>query len=168
MPALPTMSDRVWLMKSEPDVFSFDDLKKKRRTWWDGVRNYMARNFMMKNMVVGDWVLFYHSNAEPSGVAGLARVCSAAQPDLTALDKKSDYFDAKSTRENPRWHCVEVEYLSDLPRLVSLAEIKSNKRLSAMVLLNNSRLSVQPVLPTEAREILAMSGLNEATFERHP
>lgn len=151
------MSDRVWLMKSEPDVFSFADLKAKGRTRWDGVRNYMAHNYMMRDMRVGDWVLFYHSNADPSGVAGLGIVTAPAQPDESAFDKKSEYFDAKSTHANPRWHCVEVGFHADLPRFVSLAEIKGNKRLANMVLLQNSRLSVQPVLPSEAQEILRMA-----------
>ncbi len=162
------MSDRVWLMKSEPDVFSFTDLQTCGRTWWDGVRNYMARNYMMKDMKVGDWVLFYHSNAEPSGVAGLAIVTSAARPDESSFDKKSEYYDAKSTRENPRWQCVEVGFLNSLPRLVSLAEIKGNKRLAKMILLQNSRLSVQPVLPAEAREILRMAGVTGVEIGAHP
>jgi predicted RNA-binding protein with PUA-like domain len=152
---------QYWLMKSEPDVFSFQDLKKKERTLWDGVRNYMARNYMMKNMRVGDVVLFYHSNAEPSGIAGLAQVSKSAQPDPTAFDKKSKYYDPKSKPESPRWQCVEVSYLQDLPREVSLTDIKQNKKLQDMVLLKNSRLSVQPVLESEYREICRMAGYHE-------
>jgi predicted RNA-binding protein with PUA-like domain len=150
-----------WLMKSEPDVFSFADLKARKRSWWDGVRNYMARNYMMK-MAIGDEVLFYHSSAEPSGVAGLAVVCSLAKPDVTAFDKKSPYYDEKSKSDNPRWSCVEVEYYADLPRLVSLQEIKTVKSLKKMILLNNSRLSVQPVTPEEFREICRLAETKSA------
>lgn len=151
-------SPQYWLMKSEPDVFGFSDLKAKGRTHWDGVRNYMARNYMMKNMQIGDVVLFYHSNANPSCVAGVAEVIGPAQPDKTAFDKKSDYFDEKSTPDKPRWFCVEVGYKSDLPRPVTLNEIKANKKLKKMILLNNSRLSVQPVSAEEFREICSMAG----------
>jgi len=148
-----TMEPRYWLMKSEPDVFSLNDLKSKKTTWWDGVRNYTARNFMMKEMRIGDLVLFYHSNAKPSAVVGLAEVTQLAQPDETQFDKKSDYYDAKSTREKPRWYCVEVGYKSGLPRPVSLEEIKSTAKLKGMALLKYSRLSVQPVLAAEFKTI---------------
>ena len=107
---------RYWLMKSEPSNYSISDLKKDRRSLWDGVRNYQARNFMMKDMKVGDKVLFYHSNAFPSGVYGLARVSAPAQADLTALDPKSQYFDSKATPENPRWFCVEVQFEKQLKK----------------------------------------------------
>ena len=148
---------RYWLMKSEPDVFSFEDLKSRRHTRWDGVRNYMARNYMVHDMKPGDLVLFYHSNADPSGVAGIARVSAPALPDETAFDPKSEYYDARSTRENPRWHCVEVEYEESVPRLVSLEEIKREPKLKNMVLLHNSRLSVQPMTEAEFQVILKMA-----------
>lgn len=151
------MANQYWLMKSEPDVFSFTDLKLKKSTLWDGVRNYLARNYMMKEMRVGDTVLFYHSNAKPSGVAGLATVTAAAQPDPSAWDKKSLYYDEKSPKEKPRWFCVQLSYKADLPRLVSLEEIKANPSLKKMILLNNSRLSVQPVTETEFRIICGMA-----------
>ncbi|CAM6001095.1 unnamed protein product [Sphagnum balticum] len=144
-------------MKSEPDVFSFDDLKRKGRTRWDGVRNYVARNYMMRDMKVGDEVLFYHSNADPSGVAGLATVSALAEPDISQFDKKSEYYDPKATKEKPRWYCVEVKYQSALPRLVSLHEIKADKKLKDMVLLHQSRLSVQPVTAEEFRYICKMA-----------
>lgn len=152
------LTERVWLMKSEPDEFSFADLRTQGRTRWTGVRNYLARNFMMKEMQVGDLVLFYHSNAEPSGVAGLGFVACPSGVDESAFDKKSDYFDEKSSPDKPRWFCVDVGYKADLPRFISLDEIKKNKRLAKMVLLQNSRLSVQPVTREEAAEILKMAG----------
>lgn len=154
---MSTQSCQYWLMKSEPDVFSFGDLKAKKRTLWDGVRNYMARNYMMKNMRVGDMVLFYHSNAKPSGVAGLAEITGPARPDASAWDRSSPYFDEKSRPENPRWHCVEVGFKSELPRFVSLEEIKKHPQLQEMVLLNNSRLSVQPVSEKEFKTIYNMA-----------
>ncbi|WII71426.1 EVE domain-containing protein [Bdellovibrio sp. 22V] len=137
---------KYWLMKSEPDVFSIDQLHKDKTTWWEGVRNYQARNFMMKDMQVGDEVLFYHSNAEPPGVAGLARVSKAAAADKTQFDKKSEYYDEKATKEKPIWFCVEVEFVKKFKNLVSLADLRENDKLADMVVLQKgSRLSVQPV-----------------------
>src|SRR5690348_14287413 len=114
------MSDRYWLMKTEPDVFSIDDLEKKKRAHWDGVRNFQARNFMRDQMKAGDLNLFYHSSTIPPGVAGLARVCREAYPDFTAWDKKSDFFDPRSTPEKPLWMMVDVEFVKKFPRLISL------------------------------------------------
>ena len=150
---------QYWLMKSEPDVFSIDDLKARRVAFWDGVRNYMARNYMVRDMKVGDLVLFYHSNANPSAAVGIARVASPAKPDPTQFDKKSDYFDPKATVENPRWLAVEVEYVDSFKHPVPLDLIKRDQSLKDMVLLNNSRLSVQPVKKSEFEHIckLAMS-----------
>ena len=99
-------SPRYWLMKSEPDVFSIDDLKASKTSLWDGVRNYQARNFMMNDMKVGDLVLFYHSNAKPPGVAGVAVISKEAVPDVTAQDEKSKYYDPKAAPEKPIWFCV--------------------------------------------------------------
>ncbi|MGE4133208.1 MAG: EVE domain-containing protein [Bdellovibrionales bacterium] len=148
---------RYWLMKSEPDVFSIDDLAKKGTSLWDGVRNYQARNFMMKEMKVGDTVLFYHSNAEPPGVAGLAKVASPAVPDPTQFDKKSEYFEPRATKEKPVWHCVKVEFVEKFPRLVSLAEIRTERQLAKMLLLRpGQRLSIQPV---EEREFKCLRSL---------
>ncbi len=149
MKNLFTKETQYWLMKSEPDVFSIDHLKAKKTQIWDGVRNYMARNFMMNGMKLNDLVLFYHSNAEPSGVAGIAKVTELAQPDPTQFDKKSDYYDEKSTKQNPRWHCVEVGYVSHFNNFISLKDIQSEPFLKNMVLLKNSRLSVQPVTKAE-------------------
>lgn len=137
---------KYWLMKSEPDVFSLEQLKKDKTTSWEGVRNYQARNFMMKDMQVGDLVLFYHSNAEPSGIAGIARVSKAATPDKLQFDKKSEYFDPKVTKEKPIWYCVDVEYVDTFKHFISLAELREAKGVSDMVVLQKgSRLSVQPV-----------------------
>lgn len=135
-----------WLMKSEPDVYSIEALKKDKTTWWEGVRNYQARNFMMKDMKVGDLVLFYHSNAEPSGVAGIARVSRAAEPDKSQFDKKSEYFDPKATKEKPNWFCVQVEYVKEFKQVVSLNDLREEKTLADMLVLKKGqRLSVQPV-----------------------
>jgi predicted RNA-binding protein with PUA-like domain len=148
-------------MKSEPDVFSFDDLwkAKGKRTPWDGVRNYRARNFMRDQMRVGDGVLYYHSNAEPPGVAGVAEVASEPYPDPTQFDPRSKYFDPKSTPEAPRWQLVDVKAVKKLPRFVSLQELKESPELATMgVVQRGNRLSVQPVTAAEWREVLRMGG----------
>jgi len=135
-----------WLMKSEPDVYSIKTLKKDKTTWWEGVRNYQARNFMMKDMKVGDYVLFYHSNAEPPGVAGIAKVSSAAAPDKSQFDKKSEYFDPKATKEKPNWFCVQVEFVNEFSDIVSLDDLREEVALQDMLVLKKGqRLSVQPV-----------------------
>ena len=150
---------KYWLMKSEPEVYSIDHLSKDTTTWWEGVRNYQARNFMMKDMAVGDEVLFYHSNAEPPGIAGLAKVSSKAQPDPTQFDKKSEYFDPKATLKNPRWLCVEVQFVKKFKNLVSLSEVKKTQALDKMLLIQKgSRLSIQPVTATEF-ELIKKMGL---------
>lgn len=136
----------IWLMKSEPDVYSIDHLKKDKKTLWEGVRNYQARNFMMNDMKLGDTVLFYHSNAEPPGIAGLAAVSSLAVPDPTQFDKKSEYYDAKATQEKPIWYCVEVSFQEKWDSLFSLEDIKNNKSLQDMLVVQKGqRLSIQPV-----------------------
>lgn len=152
------MAKKYWLMKSEPEVFSITDLEKDGKTLWEGVRNYQARNFMMNEMSVGDEVLFYHSNAEPPGIAGVALVSKAAVPDPTAFDKKSEYFEPKATKEKPIWFCVEVKFAKKFEALIALDEVKANKKLSKMTLVQKgSRLSVQPVTALEFKEILDMS-----------
>jgi predicted RNA-binding protein with PUA-like domain len=153
---------RYWLMKSEPDVYSITQLEQDGESLWEGVRNYVARNYMMKEMQPGDLVFFYHSNAKPSCIVGVAEVSGPAEPDPTQFQTKSDYYDPKSSKENPRWHCVKVRFKSRLLRPVSLEEIKKNKKLKDMVLLNNSRLSVQPVTKTEYETILQMAQKPEA------
>ena len=137
-----------WLMKTEPEVFSFEDLKNRPNQTepWDGVRNYQARNFMRDAMQVGDLVLFYHSNATPPGVVGLAEVASKPYADPTAFDPQSKYHDPKSDPANPRWILVDVKYHQDFKRLVSLQEMKSMPELAEMrVLQRGSRLSITPV-----------------------
>ncbi len=137
---------QYWLMKSEPEVFSIDDLRSKGSSLWDGVRNYQARNFMMKDMRLGDQVLFYHSNSEPPGVAGLAEVIGLAEPDPTQWNRKSEYFDLKANMEKPIWYCVRVGFKAKFSRLISLTEIRQHKELADMLLLRKGqRLSIQPV-----------------------
>ncbi len=148
---------KYWLVKSEPDVFGIDDLRRKGTEHWDGVRNYQARNLMRDEMKKGDRVLFYHSNAKPPGVAGLAEVVREAYPDHTSWDPKSKYFDEKSTPENPRWFMVDVGYVETFPRLVPLDELRHHPKLAGMALLNNSRLSVQPVTRTEFDHIVKLA-----------
>lgn len=149
---------RYWLMKSEPEVFSIDDLASKKTSLWDGVRNYQARNFMTQDMNPGDQILFYHSNAEPSGIAGLATVFAPATPDPTQFDKKSEYFDPKSTKANPRWHGVTVAFQEKFSRVVALEEIKSRPELKDMLVIRKGqRLSIQPVTKKEFDCIKAMA-----------
>jgi predicted RNA-binding protein with PUA-like domain len=150
---------RHWLMKSEPDVFSIDDLGKARNqiTGWDGVRNYQARNLLRDDIAVGDGVLFYHSSVDPPGVVGLARVVKAAYPDPTQFDPKSDYYDKDSKRDDPRWFSVDIAFDRKLARPVTLSELRAEPALADMVLLRRgSRLSVQPVTPAEWKKILAL------------
>ena len=147
-------------MKSEPEEFSIDDLvKAKNQTVpWFGVRNYLARNFMRDLMQVGDEVLFYHSSCPEPGIVGLAHVASAAYPDATQWDKKSKYFDAKATRETPRWMLVDVK-LTKKTRLLSLAEMREQVALADMVTLQRgNRLSITPVKPAELKAVLKLLG----------
>lgn len=143
-------------MKSEPDVYSIDDLDADGRTHWDGVRNYQARNNMMK-MTVGDEVLYYHSRQTPPAVVGRAQVVKESYPDFTQFDKTSNYYDAKSSEGDPKWHMVDIEFVQKFETEISLTEIKDQQSLVNMVLVNNSRLSVQPVLKEEFDWILKMS-----------
>jgi len=138
-----------WLFKSEPDAYSLDDLKndKGRRTHWDGVRNYQARNFM-RNMAKGDLGFFYHSNCEEPGIVGIIEVCREAYPDHTAFDPRDKHFDAKSNPEEPRWFMVDVRYKRRLKRPISLRELKeyADSRLTDFALVRRgNRLSVLPV-----------------------
>ncbi|MFL5305328.1 MAG: EVE domain-containing protein [Polyangia bacterium] len=150
---------RHWLMKSEPDVFSIDDLAKakKQTTGWDGVRNYQARNLLRDEIAVGDGVLYYHSSVDPPAVVGLARVVKAGYPDPTQFDPKSDYYDAGSTPDAPRWFSVDIAFDRKLPRPVTLPELRADPALGGMVLLQRgSRLSVQPVTAAEWKRIVAL------------
>ena len=151
------MAKRYWLMKSEPYVYSIDDLERDGTTFWDGVRNYSARNLMRDEMKIGDRVLFYHSNANPPGVAGVAEVVRESYPDHTQFEEENKYFDPKATEENPRWFMVDIKFVEKLERVVTLPEIRDTPALSDMVLVNRSRLSVQPVRKAEYEKILKMA-----------
>ena len=154
-----TARRRYWLMKSEPDTFSIDDLERVRTEPWNGVRNYQARNYMRDGMKVGDGVLFYHSNTAVPGIAGLATIASEAYPDPTQFDPKSDYHDPKSTREDPRWLLVDVAFDRQLKRVITLDEIKA--RADALgedfaLIRRGNRLSVLPVTAAQWKLLLAM------------
>ncbi len=153
---------RFWLMKSEPSTFSIDDLRRspKRTTSWDGVRNYQARNFM-RTMTVGDHILFYHSNANPPAVVGIAKVVKTAYPDPTQFDKKNKHYDPASKPSQPRWDMVDITYVRRLQRPLTLDELHKEAKLSGMVLLQKgSRLSVQPVSPPEWQYIMNLEKLD--------
>ncbi len=146
-----------WLMKSEPDAFSIDDLARVKTEPWSGVRNYQARNFMRDGMKVGDGVLFYHSSCAEPGVVGVARVATDAYPDPTQFQRKSPYFDPASSPENPRWMLVDVEFQRKLARTVSLEEMKVQPCLEEFVLLRRgNRLSILPVTKSQWDFILAL------------
>lgn len=137
-----------WLLKSEPDEFSIDDLKAcgKQGESWDGVRNYQARNFMRDDMKLGDRALFYHSNCDQPGVVGIMEVCREAHPDHTAWDKSDKHYDPKTDPENPRWFMVAFKFVSKFQRTVTLAEMKADKKLSGMrIAQRGNRLSITPV-----------------------
>jgi predicted RNA-binding protein with PUA-like domain len=147
-----------WLMKSEPDEFSFQELERKRKEPWTGVRNYQARNFL-RAAKVGDLVLFYHSNCAAPGIVGVARITREAFDDPTQFDPRSDYHDAKSTRKSPRWSCVEVSFHQGFRRLVSLPDLRECAALKNLLILRpGNRLSVTPVAPAEYRAIVALGG----------
>lgn len=151
------MAKQYWLMKSEPDVYSIDDLERDGSTCWEGVRNYKARN-NMQAMSVGDEVLYYHSNASPPGVVGLARVCREAYPDHYAFDPDHTYFDAKSDEDDPRWYMVDIEFVAKFPEMVPLADVKAESALADMELVRYSRLSVQSVKKKEFERVKRMGG----------
>ncbi len=151
------MSRRYWLMKSEPEEFSIDALARVKSEPWSGVRNYQARNFMRDGMQVGDGILFYHSNCAEPGVVGLAEVGSAAYPDPTQFDPRSDYHDAASTREEPRWLLVDVHFRRKLKRTITLAELKASEALADFALVQRgNRLSVMPVTRAQWDFILGL------------
>ena len=152
-------------MKTEPETFSISDLERVRIEPWTGVRNYVARNHM-RAMSVGDDVLFYHSSCDPPGVAGLARVSRTGVVDETQFDPESPYFDPRSKRDKPLWDCVEVEYVATLPHLVSLARLRREKSLRAMVLFTWSRLSVQPVTRRQFDKIVELAQTPEPVVKK--
>jgi predicted RNA-binding protein with PUA-like domain len=135
-----------WLIKSEPETFSIDDLEKVKREPWSGVRNYQARNYMWKEMRIGDLALFYHSNAKPPGIVGVAKVVSEPYPDPTQWDPGSEYFDPKSTEDNPRWWLVDFALEKKFAEMIPLEKLRGIKALADMVILQKgTRLSITPV-----------------------
>lgn len=153
-----TTRKKYWLMKSEPNDFSIDDLKRVKTEPWTGVRNYQARNFM-RQMKPGDGVLFYHSNCEVPGIYGIGEVASTPYPDKTQFDKKSKYFDEKATQEQPRWDLVDVGYVRHLKRAIPLTEIREHRdELGEEFALTRtgSRLSVLPVTAAQWKLLLSL------------
>ncbi|WP_456415326.1 EVE domain-containing protein [Oceanithermus profundus] len=148
---------RYWLMKSEPEAYSIDDLERDGREIWDGVRNYQARNYL-REMKEGDLAFFYHSNAKPPGVVGLMRIVKSGVVDPTQFDPESCYYDPKSTPENPRWQTVEVEFVEKFPRMVPLAELRERFTAEELPLLKRGfRLSVMPVDAAVAEKLLELA-----------
>lgn len=146
-----------WLMKSEPDVYSIDDLEKDGREMWDSIRNYQARNMMRDEMEIGDEIFFYHSNCKEPGIVGIMKVASEPYPDPVQFDETSRYFDEKSTREEPRWILVDVAFVRKLRRTISLQEIKAEKSLEDMILTRRgNRLSIMPVEKKHWDKILSL------------
>ncbi|MBA3539520.1 MAG: EVE domain-containing protein [Deltaproteobacteria bacterium] len=159
------MAKRYWLMKSEPDAFGIADLERKQTEPWTGVRNFMARNYM-RQMSVGDEVLFYHSNAEPPGVAGLARVIRTGVVDDTQFDPESPYYDPKATRAQPRWDCVDVAYVRTFANYVPLERLRGEPPLADMLVIKRGmRLSVQPV---DREHFDYIVGLSETAWSAPP
>ncbi len=153
------MPKNYWLMKSEPHVFSLDDLKNapNSTTHWDGVRNYQARNFMRDKMKTGDLVLYYHSNCDEPGVVGVAEVVKESYPDFTAWNQNSKYFDPKSTSDNPRWFMVDIKWKKAFKKNVTLREMKETPALQNMkVVQKGQRLSVQPVEKADFDKVVEM------------
>ncbi len=153
-----------WLLKSEADCFSYDDLlaSPKRTTSWDGVRNYQARNMLRDQIRKGDLAFFYHSSSEPTGIAGIVEVVRSGYPDHTAFDPKSEHFDPKSDLDEPTWYMVDIRARQKFPRVITLAELRKVPGLEKMVLLQKgSRLSVQPVTEREWETVLSLLDRSE-------
>jgi predicted RNA-binding protein with PUA-like domain len=146
-----------WLMKSEPDAYSIDDLERDGREPWDGIRNYQARNMMRDDMRIGDEVFFYHSNCKEPGIVGIMKVASEPYPDPTQFDRKSKYHDPKSSKDDPRWCLVDVEFVRKLGRTITLAEIKGAKGLDGLILTRKgNRLSIMPVEKKHWNKLLSL------------
>jgi predicted RNA-binding protein with PUA-like domain len=155
---------RYWLMKSEPDCFSLDDLKRSPDgiAPWDGVRNFQARNLLRDEIRVGDGVLFYHSNVPEPAIVGIAVVVREGYPDHTALDPRSDHFDPRASEGNPLWYMVDVQYVASLPGPFTREELRSDPLLAGMgVLRKGNRLSVQPVTTEEWHALLLRAGIDD-------
>ena len=147
-----------WLCKTEPDVYSIDDLARDGTTGWEGVRNYQARNFMRDGMQPGDQVLIYHSNADPAGIAGIAQVVGPARPDPTQFDRRSEFHDPASTKDEPRWLMRDLRFVARFPALVTLDMLRAQKALAGMVMLRKgNRLSVTPVTKAEFDAVVKLS-----------
>ena len=160
-----THARRYWLVKSEPDSFSFDDLlaSPNRTTCWDGVRNFQARNSMRDDMKLGDLVFFYHSSTDPAAIVGIAEVVRESYPDHAAFDRKDSHYDPKSKPDSPTWMMVDLRAREALPKPITLAELREVKGLEKMVLLQKgSRLSVQPVTPKEWEIVCKLAGVKPA------
>ena len=148
---------KYWLVKSEPEAFSIDDLKQAKVEPWDGVRNYQARNMMRDEMKKGDKIFFYHSNCDVPGIVGIAKVEREAYPDFTAFDPEAKYYDPKSNEDNPRWMMVDVKFVRKFKRTISLTELKKDTRLEEMPLVRKgNRLSIMPVTETQWNHILTL------------
>lgn len=156
-------SANYWLFKSEPTCFSLQDLKLRPDSTehWDGVRNFQARNYLRDQVKVGDLVLFYHSNIPEPAIVGIAEVVKAGYPDWTAFDPQSDHFDPRGNPQQPVWYMVDVRYVRELPRPVTLAELREIPELASMPLLNRSRLSIQPVSPEAWKRIMELAGVED-------
>lgn len=151
---------QYWLFKSEPDEYSIDDLVRDQTTFWFGVRNYQARNFLRDTVKVGDRVLFYHSSAEPTAVVGTCRVIDAGTPDATQFDPKNPYYDAKSTRENPRWFGVRVQLIQKFAAPITRDHLREHEGTAGMMVLKKgARLSIQPVTEAEWLAVHSLAGV---------
>lgn len=148
-----------WLIKSEPDVFSIDDLAAVKQEPWDGIRNYQARNFMWKEMQIGDLAIFYHSNAKPPGAVGIAKVVSEPYPDPTQFDPSNHYFDPKSPEDNPRWWLVDFSFVEKFDEMLPLDALKADKQLSEMMVCQRgTRLSITPVQLKHFKRVCKIAG----------
>ena len=158
-PAPTVAGERFWLVKSEPDVYAITDLERDGTTGWEGVRNYQARNSMRDGMKLGDLVLFYHSNAEPPGIAGVAKVSGLAEPDPSQFDAKSEFYDAGSKKSEPRWLMVRLAFVERFDAVLALERLKGESALVGMPLLQKGqRLSVQPVAGAHFAHVMGMAG----------
>jgi predicted RNA-binding protein with PUA-like domain len=149
---------RYWLLKSEPSVYSIDDLARDGTTFWDGIRNYQARNFLRDDLSPGDGVLFYHSNADPPGVAGVAVVVRAGYPDPSARDPRSPYFDPRASEADPRWYMVDIRFVEKFRHFIPLGTLRATTGLEEMLVNTRSRLSVQPVTEAEFEIVRRLGG----------
>lgn len=151
------MAKKYWLFKSEPNAYSINDMQKDKTTYWDGVRNYQARNFIRDEMKKGDKVLFYHSNAKPNAVVGICEITKEAYPDFTAFDPDNKHFDSKSKTDEPAWFMVDIKFLKKFTAAVTLEKIKGTPKLKRMRLVQRgNRLSVFPIEKIEFETIEKM------------